>query len=191
MQHIRKSWRAKTASAVLASLTLGLFTLTAPAARAADATLDYNVAATLQQCQQLSTSCSAMTKDAAGILVFPKVVKADLIIGGAGGKGALIENGVITEYYNIGAASAGLQAGIETASQVYVFRSADALAKLKAGSGWKAGASAGVALITADANASTATGNVFAYIFDAKGLHAGISLDIFNVWKAGQARPSI
>jgi lipid-binding SYLF domain-containing protein len=157
---------------------------------AGNAALDTAVMNTLKQCQQLSTSCAETTKNAPGVLVFPNVVKADLIIGGAGGKGALIENGKITGYYNIGAASAGLQAGVERASQVYVFRTADALAKLKDGSEWKAGATADVTLVEADASARSATGNVLAYIFDAKGLHAGVSLDVFRAWKAGQARLS-
>jgi lipid-binding SYLF domain-containing protein len=174
----------------LTALILGLLTLNIGIAQAAgDTTLDKSVMDTLKTCQQISTSCMDTTKAATGILVFPNVVKADLIIGGAGGKGALIENGTITGYYNIGAASAGLQAGIESASQVYVFRTADALAKLKDGSEWKAGATADVALIEADANARGATGSVLAYVFDAKGLHAGVSLDVFRVWKAGQKRP--
>ena len=152
--------------------------------------LDKSVMDTLKQCQNISSSCADTTKSAAGILVFPNVVKADLIIGGAGGKGALIENGTITGYYNIGAASAGLQAGIESASQVYVFRNTEALSKLKDGSEWKAGATADVALIEADANTRGTTGNILAYVFDAKGLHAGISLDVFRVWKASQKRPA-
>lgn len=186
-----KCLHAKTL-AVFTALILGLATLVSfSTARAAeDATVDESVMDTLAQCRQISTSCSEMTKNAPGILVFPKVIKADLIIGGAGGKGALIENGKITGYYNIGAASAGLQAGVESASQVYVFRTSDALAKLKDGSEWKAGAEADVALVEADANVRAATGNILAYVFDAKGLHAGIALDVFRVWKAEQARPS-
>ncbi len=152
--------------------------------------LDKSVMATLGKCQKISLSCAATMKDAPGILVFPSVVKADLIIGGAGGKGALIENGRITGYYSIGAASAGLQVGIEDKSQVYVFRTPESLDQLKGGSDWKASASAGVTLIATDENASSATGSVLAYVFDAKGLNAGISLDLFDVWKTGQVRPS-
>jgi lipid-binding SYLF domain-containing protein len=113
-----------------------------------------------------------------------------LIIGGAGGKGALIENGKITGYYNIGAGSAGLQAGIENASQIYVFRTPESLAQLKEGQDWKVGATAGVTVVTADANTSSATGDILAYVFNSKGLNAGISLDVFDVWKQGHERPS-
>src|SRR5689334_4310627 len=152
-------------SAMLA--LFGLFVANG-AAQAANANLDNRIISTLQECQRVSTSCATTTKDALGILVFPSVVKADLIVGGAGGKGALVENGKITGYYNLGAASAGLQAGIENASQVYVFRTREALDKLKNGQDWKVGATAGVTLVTADANAQGVTGDVLAYVFDAK-----------------------
>jgi len=173
------------------AIILGLLALSIGAghAMAVDAALDSSVMSTLSDCQRISTSCASTTKNAAGILVFPSVVKADLIIGGAGGKGALIENGKITGYYNIGAGSAGLQVGVDSASQVYVFRSVQALTNLKQGPDWKVGAAAGVTLVNTDANAKAITGDVLAYIFNAKGLNAGISLDVFDVWKAGQARP--
>jgi lipid-binding SYLF domain-containing protein len=171
------------------ALILGLLTLGVAQAMADDSSLDGSVISTLKECQRISLSCASTTENVVGILVFPSVIKADLIIGGAGGKGALIENGTITGYYNIGAASAGLQAGVEKASQVYVFRTQAALTKLKEGPDWKAGATAGVTLVKADANAQSVTGDVLAYIFDAKGLNAGISLDVFDVWKSGKNRP--
>jgi lipid-binding SYLF domain-containing protein len=50
-------------------------------------------------------------RDARAILVFPKIVKAGLVIGGQGGEGVLFVRGKPTGYYKIGAASFGLQAG--------------------------------------------------------------------------------
>lgn len=179
--------------AVMMSFTLGLaFPISGKAETETaerNPSLDKSVMDTLLQCQQVSSSCAATTKNAAGVLVFPNVIKADLIIGGAGGKGALVENGKITGYYNIGAASAGLQAGVESSSQIFVFRTSASLAELKKGPNWKAGATAGVTLITTDTNAAEVTGDVLAYIFDAKGLHAGVALDVFDVWKTANKRP--
>lgn len=153
--------------------------------------LDQKVKATLHECQRVSSSCAASTKQAAGVLVFPSVVKADLIIGGSGGRGALLENGTITGYYSIGSASAGIQAGVNNASQVYVFPTEKSMQDLKQNSDWKVGASAGVTVVAADANARGMTGDVLAYIFDAKGLHGGVSLELFDIWKTGNARPQI
>lgn len=182
-------------TAAVSGLALSLLPLPYSAVAADNTTaeqsvsLDKSVMDTLKECQKISTSCSANTKNAPGVLVFPNVIKADLIVGGAGGKGALVENGKITDYYSIGAASAGLQAGVESTSQVYVFRTPAALEKLKKDPDWKVGASAGVTLITADANATSSTGDVLAYVFDAKGLSAGISLDVFDIWKTKEKRP--
>jgi lipid-binding SYLF domain-containing protein len=172
------------------ALVLGLATVNVGIAQAADRGLDKRAMSTLDQCRQISSSCASTTQDSVGVLVFPSVIKADLIIGGAGGKGVLIENGKVTGYYNIGAGSAGLQAGIDRASQVYVFRTAEALNQLKSGQDWKVGANAGVTLVTADANAQASTGDILAYVFKSKGLEAGVALDIFDVWKSDDDRPS-
>jgi lipid-binding SYLF domain-containing protein len=145
--------------------------------------LDADVATAFHQCQALSASCAAEARSAYGILVFPTVTKADFIVGGSGGHGALIENEHITGYYNIGAASIGLQAGAEQASQIYVFRTPQALATLKASKDWHAGSDAGATLITDDANEKAVTGPVLAYVFDAEGLHGGIAVEAFHIWK--------
>lgn len=184
-----KRWRRKIATMVFI-LGLAMLNTGTATAMGQDPTLDKSIMTTLKQCQQVSTSCAAQTDSATGILVFPNVIKADLIVGGSGGKGALIEDGKITGYYNIGSASAGLQAGVESASQVYVFRSEKALAQLKSGNDWKVGASSDVTVVDANANARAISGDVLAYVFDSKGLHGGISVDVFNIWKAGQPRPA-
>lgn len=181
MRNTQKIWLAVIAVTLSFSSASAIYA-------AEDASFDATIKTALADCQKLSTSCSDTTKAAPGVLVFPNVVKADLIIGGAGGKGALVENGKITGYYNIGAASAGLQAGIDSSSQIYVFRTADALAKLKDGSDWKISGTADVTLIDNDANTRAITGNVLAYVFDAKGLHAGVALDVFRVWKSDKPR---
>lgn len=176
----------KRAAFIGASLIATLLATTA----VADGELDSHVATTLKTCQHISTSCASTTTNAAGILVFPSVVKADLIIGGAGGKGALIENGKITGYYSIGAGTAGLEAGIDKSSEVYVFRSAHALAQLKNGSGWHVGAGAGVTVVNADANTQGSNGDVDVYVFDAQGLHGDVAVSAFDIWKSGSPRPS-
>ncbi len=172
------------------SRVLGLATATLMAGLATahandrNTSLDAKVHTALKQCQTVSASCASTTQNAEAVLVFPSVVKADLIVGGSGGQGALVENGKITGYYNIGGATAGLTAGISDMSQVYVFRSQTAVAELKKGSKWKVGSGADVTVVNADANARAVSGDVLAYIIDSEGLHAGVSVDVFNVWKA-------
>jgi lipid-binding SYLF domain-containing protein len=189
----RSRIKSKLCIAAMTACMFGLASLGNAQAKgweAKDMALNDAVNATLVQCQKISTSCAGATQTAVGVLVFPSVTKADLIIGGAGGKGALVEHGKITGYYNIGALSAGLQAGIENTSHVYAFQTPAALAELKEGQEWKVSSNAGATLVSADANARGTTGkDVLAYVFDSKGLHAGVSLDVFDVWKTGQPRP--
>ena len=52
-----------------------------------------------------------LAKKASGMLVFPQVIKAGFGVGGEYGEGALIVNGETVGYYNIAAASIGLQIG--------------------------------------------------------------------------------
>ena len=66
-------------------------------------------------------------KRAAGILVFPKIVKAGFIFGGQGGKGVLFAKGQPQRYYTIAAASFGLQAGAQWFSYALFFKDEKAL----------------------------------------------------------------
>jgi len=154
-----------------------------------DSRLDLAVWTTFNSCKT-HKGCQAAVATAKGVLIFPSVVKADLVLGGAGGKGALIQGGKITGYYSIGAGSAGLQAGIDKESQVYAFQKADALDKLKSGQSWNVGASSDVAVNRTDAAAMATTASVDAFIFNAKGLDAGASVNAFDIWKTGTPRPN-
>jgi lipid-binding SYLF domain-containing protein len=153
-----------------------------------DSRLDLAVWNALNSCKT-QKGCEDAARTAKGVLVFPTVTKADLILGGAGGKGALIQGGKITGYYSIGAGSAGLQAGIDNSSQVYAFQKTDALDKLKSGQDWNVGLATDVAVNRADAAAAVTTASVDAFVFDAKGLEAGASVNAFDIWKTGNPRP--
>ncbi|HTR15516.1 MAG TPA: hypothetical protein VMI52_00610, partial [Acetobacteraceae bacterium] len=50
---------------------------------------------------------------AVAVLVFPKIVKAGFLFGGAYGEGTLLQGGRSAGYYNSAAASYGLQAGVQ------------------------------------------------------------------------------
>src|SRR5262245_11883062 len=56
----------------------------------------------------------ALGAKARAILVFPKVTKAGLGIGGLHGDGALIQGGKTVAYYSTSGGSFGLQAGVQT-----------------------------------------------------------------------------
>ena len=63
--------------------------------------------------------------------MFPKIVKAGLVVGGQGGEGVLFVRGKPAGYYKIGAASFGLQAGGQSFSYALFLMNDKALAYLR------------------------------------------------------------
>ncbi|MCW3481538.1 YSC84-related protein [Neisseriaceae bacterium JH1-16] len=117
---------------------------------------------------------------ARGVLVFPSVVSAGLVVGGEYGTGSLREGGQTTGYYSTASGSFGLLAGAQTKTVVFLFMTQDALEKFKSSAGWTAGADASVALLKMGANGSidtaTATSPVLGFVMTNAGLMANLSL---------------
>lgn len=137
----------------------------------------------LEQCKQVAPECGMDVRNAVGVLVFPEVLHAHLIAGGAGGNGVLMQNGEPVAYYDIGKASVGLQAGIDEAAIVYVFREQESLADLTDGDEWEWGASAGATVGKASADAKATSGDPTVYVFDADGLNTEINVSLLRIWE--------
>ena len=123
--------------------------------------------------------------EAKAIAVIPDTIKAGLIIGGRRGHGLLsIKNPDGTwsnpTFITLTGGSIGLQAGVQSADVVLVFRSERGLDSIVNGK-FTLGADAGVAAGPLGRNASTATdGELKAEIWSwsrARGLFAGVALD--------------
>ncbi|MBS0171167.1 MAG: lipid-binding SYLF domain-containing protein [Nitrospira sp.] len=119
-------------------------------------------------------------KEAKAILVFPSVVKGGLMVGAHYGKGALRQQGQTVGYYNTIAASYGLQAGIQSFGCVMFLMNDQAVEYLDNSSGWEVGVGPSIVIMDKGmaTNLSTTTGrsDVYAFVFDQKGLMAGIGL---------------
>jgi hypothetical protein len=89
--------------------------------------IDRDVSASLKQLQAQSPQVGALMQKAVGILVFPKIIKGGLVIGGQYGEGALRVSGKTTGYYAIAAASFGLQAGGQRFGYALLFMNSSAL----------------------------------------------------------------
>jgi lipid-binding SYLF domain-containing protein len=139
--------------------------------------------AMMDRCAEVDDRCGPAMANAAGVLVFPEVLKADLIIGGAGGNGVLMVDGEPAGYYDIGKASVGLQAGIDEAAVIYVFDTAEALADLTDGEEWEMGISAGATVIEASADARAETGDPAIFVFDADGLNVEFNVNALRIWQ--------
>jgi lipid-binding SYLF domain-containing protein len=142
--------------------------------------LDKDVMAALQSLYAKTPAARALGDKAQGILVFPRITKAGLIVGGQGGDGALVQKGKIVGYYNTGAVSVGLQAGVQQYGYTLFLMSDSALQYLKSSSGWELGVGPSIVIVDAGAaknlSTTTAHSDIYAFIFDQKGLMAGAGL---------------
>jgi len=115
-----------------------------------------------------------------GVLVFPDVIGASLVVGAQYGRGALRVNGRTEAYYSTTAGSLGFQAGAQSKAVIYLFTTQQALDKFRSSQGWTVGADATVALATIGANGSIDTNTVqqpvVGFVLTNVGLEAGVSL---------------
>ncbi len=118
---------------------------------------------------------------AAGYLVFPRVIKIGIGFGGETGEGVLRVGGTPVDYYRTTAGSFGLQLGAQAKSIVIVFMTREALDKFRNSSGWKVGVDGSVALIDIGAGKTIDTNNikdpVVGFIFGSKGLMYNLTLE--------------
>ena len=169
---------------VLGASCLGpLALLGARAAWAASdaAEIDQDASVALHQLLRESRHAATLAPKAAGILIFPRVVKAGFVLGGQGGKGVLRAGGRTRGYYTIAAASFGLEAGAEWFSLVMFFMDPAALRYLDRSDGWAVGTDPHVVLVNqgvaANVSSTTLAKDVVAFPFNQKGLMGGISIE--------------
>ena len=155
-------------------------TVPRPARAASAAELNRESAAALRDLYAKQTSARVLGDRAAGILVFPGIYKAGFMFGGAIGEGVLRRNGRVAGYYNSVAASYGFQAGIQKFGYALFFMNNAALQQLDATAGFELGVGPSIVVVDEGIGKSitsnTITSDVYAFIFDQKGLMAGIGI---------------
>lgn len=173
------------------ALTLAVAVTTATSMTAAFAAsaaeLDRDSKAALANLYAKEQVAQLLGKKAKGILVFPGIVKAGFMFGGQLGEGALLKNGKTVAYYNSVAASYGLQAGIQKYGYALLFMNDDALAYLDSSNGFEIGVGPSVVVVDAGVGKSLTTttikDDVYAFIFDQKGLMAGLGIQGSKITK--------
>ncbi|KAB0635636.1 hypothetical protein WT67_06465 [Burkholderia stagnalis] len=181
------------AAVVLGGLTLAGCTTTPdkspPAAASASKreSIDANVNATLSRLYSTVPGSRELVGKSRGVLVFPNVLQAGLIIGGQSGNGALRVGGSTVGYYNTSSLSVGLQAGAQSKAIVFLFMTQDALDTFRKRDGWSAGADASVAVVKVGANGAvdttTATAPVQVLVLTNAGLMGDLSVNGTKVTK--------
>ncbi len=118
---------------------------------------------------------------AAGYLIFPRVVKAGIGVGGEYGEGALRIGGQTVDYYSTASGSFGLQLGAQAKSIIIIFMTQESLRKFRDSDGWKVGIDGSVALIDVGAGKSIDSNNVrdpvVGFVFGSKGLMYNLTLE--------------
>jgi len=156
-----------------------LFTTSVFAATAAE--IDSDVDKALQTFKEDVKGADVFLDQGAGYLVFPRVIKVGIGIGGETGEGALRVGGKTVDYYRTSAGSFGFQLGAQAKSIVIVFMTPEALEKFRKSSGWKAGVDGSVALIDMGAGKAIDTSNikdpVVGFVFGSKGLMYNLTLE--------------
>ena len=161
-------------------VTLGLL-LHGGEARAASASeITRGARAALESLYASSPGARALADHAKAILVFPEIVKGGFIIAGQYGDGVLLKGGKPVAYYRSLAASYGLQAGIQSFGYALFFLDDQSLSYLNKSRGWELGVGPSIVIvdegIAKNLSTTTLQKGVYAFIFDQKGLMAGIGL---------------
>jgi lipid-binding SYLF domain-containing protein len=172
-----------TSLAILAATSVS-----SPARAAVDAeAIDAGVQSTLQSFYAQNPGNHDLVAKAAGMLVFPRVTKAGLGVGGEGGHGALIVNGSTAGYYKMSGASVGATIGVAHRAEIIVFMTPEALAKFERSAGWTIGADVGVAVASkgtgGDYDSETLRRPVMAFVLGEHGLIADVSLEGTKITK--------
>ncbi len=176
---------------ILTALVLAAVLVLTPGngvARAASAAgIDADVDAALIKLYEEQPVAKMLADKAVAILVFPNMVKAGFLVGAQYGEGALLKKGRTVGYYNSVAASYGLQAGAQSFGYVLFLMTPSAVHYLNRSGGWEIGV--GPSVVVADEGvartltSTTLKSDVYAFIFDQKGLMAGLGLQGSKITK--------
>ena len=143
--------------------------------------LDRDADQALQNLFRTNPVASDISKKAKAVLVFPQIVKAGLVFGGAYGEGVMKVGPKVVDYYNSFSGSWGLQAGAQSYAYALFLMNDKALNYLRMSQGWEIGVGPTVVVVNEGVakNLSTTTlkDDAYAFIFDQKGLMAGVTIE--------------
>ena len=152
----------------------------AAAYAAGAAEISRDAQAALQSLYAKVPAAKTIGAKARAVLVFPKITKAGLGIGGQFGEGALIKGGKTVGYYNTTGVSSGLQAGAQQYGYAMFFMNDAALRTARQDRrlrGWRRSEHRRDGRRKAKSTTTTsAKDDIYAFIFSQKGLMAGLGL---------------
>jgi len=162
--------------------TAALLALAASGALAdSKALIDAKSQEALVRLRDHAAGADKLLKKAAGVLVFPDIVKMGFGVGGQYGEGSLLIDGKPEAYYATAGATFGLQLGAQYKTEMILFMTEEALNGFRNRPGWEIGVDSSVALV------ETSTGGhvdlkkiadpVVGFIFSNEGLMYNLTLE--------------
>jgi lipid-binding SYLF domain-containing protein len=149
--------------------------------------INQSVTSALDQLYAQNAAARALGSRAIAVLVFPDIKKGALIVGAQYGYGALRRGRRTIGYYRTAAASFGFQAGVKKFGYALFFMTPSALAYLETSRGWAIGTGPSIVVVDRGMARSLTTTNarsdVYAFVFDQKGLMGGIGLEGSKITK--------
>ena len=159
-------------SLATAAMMSGVMLTSANAATPADLDKESNQA--LQMLYKSNPTAESLSKKAKAILIFPNIVKAGLVFGGAYGEGELLQGSKVDGYYNSVTGSWGLQAGAQSYGYAVFLMTNKAVHYVHSSHGWELGVGPTVVVvnqgIAKNLSTSTLKDDAYAFIFDQQGL---------------------
>ncbi len=135
----------------------------------------------LERLRVHSADAGRLAESAAGVLVFPDVVKMGFGVGGQYGEGSLLVQGEPVAYYATAGASFGLQVGAEYKSEVILFMTEASLQEFRNSHGWEVGIDGAVVMADVGSEGKldslTAKQPVVGFIFSNHGLMGSLSFE--------------
>ena len=160
---------------------------TGPLSADAKREIDDGYRSTLNRLYESTPGSRELVAKARGVLVFPRVIAAGLVVGGQYGEGELRVAGAVSGYYRTTTGSVGWQIGAQSKSLVFLFMTQDALDKFRSGSGWAGAVDASVAVLKLGANgeiqANADKEPMIAFVLTNSGLMANLTLEGTKVTK--------
>ncbi len=181
----------KFRSALLAAALLGVVPALTACSTLPDevsrSDIDSNSRQAISQLTGENAAAQAIANKAVAVLVFPSIVKAGLGVGGAYGEGEMRRGTRVVDYYSSFSGSWGLQAGAQQYGYAVFLMNEDAVKYISESDGWEVGVGPSVVLVNegvaANLSTSTLKDDAYAFIFDQKGLMAGLTIEGTKITK--------
>jgi len=181
----------KSIQIICSSIAVSVLLLPLTTSADSGAVIDTKVDETIGVFKDEVKGSEVFLNQAAGVLIFPRVIKVGIGIGGETGEGALRVRGQTVDYYRTIGGSFGLQLGAQAKSIVIAFMTKESLEKFHNSEGWKIGVDGSVALIDLGAGKTIDSQNisdpVVGFIFGSKGLMYNLTLEGTKISKVNKS----